>query len=47
MRGKKKKRKKVCGSCEREKRNKIGEWVGKWILLIKIGEYFYTPNFFG
>jgi hypothetical protein len=28
-------------------RNKIGERVGKWILLIKIGEYFPSPKLFG
>jgi hypothetical protein len=28
-------------------RNKIGERVGEWILLIKIGEYFHSPKLFG
>jgi hypothetical protein len=38
--------KNVSRSCEREMRNKIGERVGEWILLIKIGEYFYSPKLF-
>jgi len=37
--GRKEKKKKVCWSCEKEMRNKIGKRVGKWILLIKIGEF--------
>jgi hypothetical protein len=42
-----KKMKKVCWSCERERRSKIGEGVGEWILLIKISEYFHSPKLFG
>jgi hypothetical protein len=42
-----KKKKKVLWSCVREKENKIGEGVGEWILLIKIGEYFHSPKLFG
>jgi hypothetical protein len=44
---KKKEKKKKCADYVREKRNKIGERVGKWILLIKIGEYFYLSKLFG
>jgi hypothetical protein len=45
--GQEKKKKKVLWSCVREKENKIGEGVGEWILLIKIGEYFHSPKLFG
>jgi hypothetical protein len=41
------KEKNVLWSCERERGNKIGERVGEWILLIKIGEYFHSPKLFG
>jgi hypothetical protein len=41
------KEKNVLWSCERERRNKIGEIMGKWILLIKIGEYFHSLKLFG
>jgi hypothetical protein len=34
----KNKKKKVCWLCERERKNKIGEGVDEWILLIRIGE---------
>jgi hypothetical protein len=42
-----KEKKNVLWSCERERRNKIGKRVGKWILIIKIGEYFHSPKLFG
>jgi hypothetical protein len=41
------KEKSVLWSRDRERRNKICERAGEWILLIKIGEYFHSLKLFG